>query len=247
LLDRAKLELRRDSIRMNKEQQELAIALGSLDPETGVWRGHAGDMAAALDLAGRACIATVMQQEQRLAAGELRVPVPMPGTDMSRLLAANVLMRRELEKLRIAIQNDAPFGCRFEGVFVDKDDRPHLGYRRPDSKEVISPFHLDAIPGADPQLSELIYFYKDDGEDPDEVGDQLHVGLVMYEGDYMALEEQRILPKYAPLKASDREALRAAYDEFALNTKFMTEHSTIGRQRTLLANLLRGWGIEVES
>jgi hypothetical protein len=34
------------------------------------------------------------------AAGECCVPIPEPGTDMAKLLTANVLMRREIERLR---------------------------------------------------------------------------------------------------------------------------------------------------
>lgn len=39
------------------------------------------------------------REDLRLAAGELAIPVPTPGTDMARLLSANVLMRREIERL----------------------------------------------------------------------------------------------------------------------------------------------------
>lgn len=35
------------------------------------------------------------REDVRLAAGELRVPVPEPGTDASRMMLANVMMRKE--------------------------------------------------------------------------------------------------------------------------------------------------------
>jgi hypothetical protein len=41
-----------------------------------------------------------LREDLRLAAGELLVPIPEPGSDMSRLLSANVLLRRENERLR---------------------------------------------------------------------------------------------------------------------------------------------------
>lgn len=34
------------------------------------------------------------------AAGELRIPAPTPGTDMARMVAANVIMRRERDEAR---------------------------------------------------------------------------------------------------------------------------------------------------
>ncbi len=53
-----------------------------------------------------------------LAAGELLIPVPVPGTDMSRVLIANVLMRRERDKAReelAEIKNPEPPPPRYVG------------------------------------------------------------------------------------------------------------------------------------
>lgn len=41
------------------------------------------------------------------AAGELRVPAPNPGTDMARMLEANVLMRRERDDALAEVQAEA--------------------------------------------------------------------------------------------------------------------------------------------
>lgn len=152
--------------------------------------------------------------------------------------------RRARAELERAIQSDAPDGTKFEGVFADKSGDLHLGYRHPGSDEVISPWHLSE-PFGEPQLREMFFFYKVDNEDPDEPGDERHQGLVINENDYIDLQEQRILPKHTPFKAAERDALRAAYVEFVLNTQLISDDSAIGRQRTLLADLLRGWGVEV--
>jgi hypothetical protein len=45
-------------------------------------------------------IVAQMRKDLEDAAGELALPVPEPGTDMAKLMAANVLLRRENEKLR---------------------------------------------------------------------------------------------------------------------------------------------------
>lgn len=37
--------------------------------------------------------------DEVMAAGELRVPLPIPGTDMARMLSANSIMRRKVQKL----------------------------------------------------------------------------------------------------------------------------------------------------
>lgn len=44
--------------------------------------------------------AKALKADLAAAAGELLVPIPMPGTDMARLLLANVLLRRERDELR---------------------------------------------------------------------------------------------------------------------------------------------------
>lgn len=51
------------------------------------------------------------------AAGELMVPIPEPGTDASRMLLANVLMRRERTELRLtlAAERGLPEGAVSEG------------------------------------------------------------------------------------------------------------------------------------
>ncbi len=40
------------------------------------------------------------QQDLKDAAGELVVPMPEPGTDMAKLLSANVILRQREERLR---------------------------------------------------------------------------------------------------------------------------------------------------
>jgi hypothetical protein len=42
------------------------------------------------------------REDMRIGAGECRVPLPEPGTDMARLLSANVLLRAERDALRAA-------------------------------------------------------------------------------------------------------------------------------------------------
>jgi hypothetical protein len=44
-----------------------------------------------------------LRADMEAAAGELRVPLPEPGTDMARLVSANVIMRRERAALREAL------------------------------------------------------------------------------------------------------------------------------------------------
>lgn len=39
------------------------------------------------------------REDTRQAAGECRVPLPMPGTDMAKVLSANVLMRKRIAEL----------------------------------------------------------------------------------------------------------------------------------------------------
>lgn len=41
-----------------------------------------------------------MQKDMEEAAGELPMPIPEPGTDMAKLMSANILLRRENERLR---------------------------------------------------------------------------------------------------------------------------------------------------
>jgi hypothetical protein len=63
--------------------------------------------------------------DERLAAGELLIPIPQPGTDLARVLAANSILRRELrvaEEARVlAIQErDRARGSRAD-VSLDRD------------------------------------------------------------------------------------------------------------------------------
>lgn len=53
----------------------------------------------------------------RLAAGELMILMPKPGTDMSRMMLANVAMRRERDAARQELRKDDPLYQRAIDVF----------------------------------------------------------------------------------------------------------------------------------
>lgn len=46
------------------------------------------------------CEVIELKNDIELAAGELRVPIPEPGTDMARVMIANRIMRNERDKAR---------------------------------------------------------------------------------------------------------------------------------------------------
>lgn len=57
-----------------------------------------------------------LDADLRLAAGELRVPMTEPGTDMARLLAANVMMRRERDEARDEVQGLTQLVCDWQAA-----------------------------------------------------------------------------------------------------------------------------------
>ena len=92
-------------------------------------KGHCADRIAALESQLAEARADVVA-----AAGELMVPIPEPGTDMSKVMIANALMRRERDKARAEVERykvDAERyrwlrNCTFDKFSGDVDDRLYV-------------------------------------------------------------------------------------------------------------------------